>query len=119
MKLIRDVLDKQALDRTGKNLGKVDGILAEIRPGRPPRVVAVEIGGVALARRLGPRPGRWASTFAAWLGGERRREAYRIPLSRVRDIGIDIAIDLESSATPVFDWQDWLRDKIIRHIPGA
>ena len=53
MDLVRDDLDKQLGDRQGKPIGRIDGIVMEIEEGRQPRVVAVEVGSVAQARRLG------------------------------------------------------------------
>lgn len=119
MELIRDILDKQVLDREQTKIGKVDGIIAELRAGEPPRVAFVEIGTVALARRLGPRIGRWASRLGERLGGEAHREPYRIAWSRVRDIGVDIEVDIDVRETTIFDWQDWLRDHVIGRIPGS
>jgi hypothetical protein len=37
----------------------------------------------------------------------------------VRDVGVDIDLDLDVRDTPVFDWQTWLRDHVIARIPGA
>ena len=71
------------------------------------------------ARRLGPRLGRLVSRLSARLGGEAHREPYRIAWHRVRDIGVDIGLDLDVHETTVFDWQDWLRDHIVGKIPGA
>ena len=119
MELIRDILDKQVVDREQTKIGKVDGIVAELRSGQPPRVIAVEIGTVALARRLGPRIGRWASRLGERLGGEPHRQPCRIPWSKVRDIGVDIEFDVDVGETTIFDWQDWLRDHLIGRIPGA
>jgi hypothetical protein len=119
LELIRDILDKQVLDREQTKIGKVDGIIAELRAGEPPRVAFVEIGTVALARRLGPRIGRWASRLGERLGGEAHREPYRIAWSRVRDIGVDIEVDIDVRETTIFDWQDWLRDHVIGRIPGS
>ena len=119
MELVRDILDKQVVDRHETKMGKVDGIVAELREGAPPRIAFIEIGSVALARRLGPRLGRLVSRLSARLGGEAHREPYRIEWHRLRDIGVDIELDLEVHETTIFDWQDWLRDHVVGKIPGA
>ncbi|TGP86000.1 MULTISPECIES: PRC-barrel domain-containing protein [unclassified Mesorhizobium] len=119
MDLLRDLLDKQVVDRNGVKIGKVDGIMAQLRPDRPPRIVAIELGSITLARRLGSRPGRWMVWLAAKLGGERHAEPHRIPWKKVRDIGVDIEVDIDVHRTAIFDWQDWLRDHVIGRIPGA
>jgi sporulation protein YlmC with PRC-barrel domain len=51
MDLIRDVLDKQIVDRTGDRLGKVDGLVLTLTDGGRPRVTAIEVGPTILARR--------------------------------------------------------------------
>jgi hypothetical protein len=53
------------------------------------------------------------------LGGREHREPYRIAWSKVRDIGVDIQFDIDVRETPIFDWQDWLREHVIGRIPGA
>ena len=119
MDLLRDILDKQVIDREQIKIGKVDGLAAELRPGMPPRVVAIELGSITLARRLGARPGRWMAWLAAGLGGQRHAKPHRIAWNTVRDIGVDIHVDIDVRRTPIFDWQDWLRDHVIGRIPGA
>ena len=59
MDLIRDVLDNQIVDREGRNMGRVDGIVGELRPGQPVRVACIELGPPTLAGRLHPRLGEW------------------------------------------------------------
>jgi sporulation protein YlmC with PRC-barrel domain len=119
MDLLREILDKQVVDREQVKIGKVDGLVAELRQGKPPRIVAVELGSITLARRLGARPGRWMARLAARLGGKRHAEPHRIAWNKVRDIGVDIGFDIDVQQTAIFDWQDWLRDHIIGRIPGA
>ncbi|WP_136620827.1 MULTISPECIES: hypothetical protein [Mesorhizobium] len=119
MDLLRDLLDKQVVDRKQVKIGKVDGLVAELRPDKPPRIVAIELGAITLARRLGARPGRWMAWLAARLGGERHAEPHRIAWKKVRDIDVDIKVDIDVRRTAIFDWQDWLRDHVIGRIPGA
>src|SRR5215213_7356271 len=94
MELVHDVLDKQVVDRKQVKMGKVDGLVIELRDGEAPRVAGLEIGAVALARRLGPRIGRWASRIGERLGGAKHREPHRIPWTKVRDVGVDVDVDL-------------------------
>jgi hypothetical protein len=119
MDLIRDVLDKQVKDRHHRNMGKVDSIVAELCEGMPPRVIAIEIGSIALMRRLGPRAEQWMTNVAAWLGGLRHSEPHRVGWEKIRDIGSDIELDVDVGETAIFDWQNWLRDRVIGRIPGA
>src|SRR4051812_28508278 len=59
MELVRDVLDKQIVDRNGRRAGRVDGIALELRSDLPPRVVAVLVGPIVLGERLHVAIGRW------------------------------------------------------------
>lgn len=116
MELGREVLDQQLVDMTGVNMGKVDGVVLELREGMPPRVAAVLTGGHLFARRLHPRIGRWARRIAeAW--GPGPLEPLRIPWSQVKKIGVDVKVEVP--ADRAMPWEHWVRDHIIRRIPGA
>lgn len=118
MNLIRDVLDNQIVDRNQRKMGKVDGVVMELCEGQPPRLAYIEVGGPTLARRLHPRLGRWVTSLGRkW--GSNHGEPFRIPWSKVRDVGIDVEVDLEAESTPAFAWEHWLREHIIGRIPGA
>jgi hypothetical protein len=119
MELIRDILDKQVVDRTQTKIGKIDGLIVELREGKPPRVAYAELGSIVLARRLGVSFEYWARRLATKLGGERHREPHRLAWHLVRDIGVDIEFDIDADETAIVDWQKWLRDHIVAHIPGA
>jgi sporulation protein YlmC with PRC-barrel domain len=108
--LIRDVLDKQVLARNGVKLGKVDAIVIELDGKAAPKVAFIEMGAAVLARRLGSWPG--AACRSLGIGKPRR-----IPWERVSKIGLNIEIDV--AADELTGWQRWLRDRVIRRIPGA
>ena len=94
MDLVRDVLDEQLVDGRGRNIGKVDGIVIELRSDGPPRVVAIEIGGGTAAERL-PRVFRHVARALSRALLPRGRRTRRIPWSRLhfgaRDIRVDAA----------------------------
>ena len=115
--LIRDVLDTQVLDRKKQPLGKVDGIGLELRDGAAPRVAYLEIDGVTAWRRLGARFGRWAARIASrW---QRGGHPYRFRWSQVRDLGIDLEIDVDAERTPTFGLERWLRERFVKRLPGG
>jgi hypothetical protein len=58
MDLVRDILDMAVVDRNGREMGRADGILIEVRGDKPPLVRAIEIGPAVLASRLHPALGR-------------------------------------------------------------
>src|SRR5947207_10283951 len=82
MHLISDVVDKELVDHAHDPMGMADGILIELRDGKPPRVLAIESGFPVLARRLHPRLEAWVRAIGRrW--GVRRGQVFRIPWSRV------------------------------------
>jgi hypothetical protein len=116
--LIRDVLDKQILDPDGCKIGKVDGIVLQLRANRPPRVIAIDISQSAAWRRLHQRLG----DFAEWLrarfepGMERPP---RILFEHVVRGGIDVHVDIPAKRTRALVWEDWLEDRVVAKIPGG
>jgi sporulation protein YlmC with PRC-barrel domain len=118
MRLGQAILDQQVCDPKGELMGKVDGIIVELRPSRPPRVARLVIGGGTAARRIHPR-------FARWLLRWRRRwgppgdSPLEVPWSEVRKIGIDVKVGLSAELTSALAWEHWVRDRIIGRIPGA
>jgi sporulation protein YlmC with PRC-barrel domain len=118
MDLVRDMLDKRILDRKGVSLGRVDGIVLEVRAGRRPVVAAIESGLPTLARRLH----RVLVYFAEALeraAGTSDGSPLRIPCSKVSEVGTDVTVDLEARETGAFAWEDWVRRTVIGRIPGS
>lgn len=118
MELGLEVLDQQVIDRHGELMGKVDGILLELRAGRPPRVASLVIGGGTAARRIHPR---WAEWLLRWRRrwGPRDDQPLVVPWSQVMKIGIDVQVDLDAKQSSAWAWENWLRDHVIGRIPGA
>jgi hypothetical protein len=117
MNLVRDCLDKQMEDRVKRRMGRVDGIVLELETGRPPRVAYVELGVKTLMNRLSPRLGKVIERFL-----DRRHiktAPYRIAWSQVR-VGLNhVEADVEAEKTPALEWEVWLREKVIKRIPGG
>jgi hypothetical protein len=115
--LVGDVLDSQLLDRAGRPMGMADGLVLELREGRAPRIVHIEVGGEVAWARVHPRLGRWAAAFARlWRNDP---EPLRIPWAKVRDVGVDVRVDMDARRTPAFALEHWLRRHVIDHIPGS
>jgi sporulation protein YlmC with PRC-barrel domain len=110
MDLIRDVLDNQIVDRNQCRLGKVDGIVIELREGKPPLLRYIETGWLTKARRVHPRLARW---MGRWLS-----HPYRIPWTSIRDVGVDLEVALDARDTPLLRTEERLR-RILSRIPGA
>jgi sporulation protein YlmC with PRC-barrel domain len=117
LELARDLLDKQVVDRDETKMGRVDGLVLELREGKPPRVDHLEMGSAVLARRLGPRIERWVSAFRQRIGVQKAGR-YRVPWERVQEIvPYQVKLDVKVDETPAFAWEHWLRDHVIAHIP--
>ena len=105
MRLIRDVLDNQLVDRKKVKIGKADGIVIEVRESGPPKILSIETGLLTKARRIHP-------ALAAWIG--RWSSPYRIGWSQVRDVGIDIDVDIDAENTPLWRVEKRLRNIVMR-----
>jgi sporulation protein YlmC with PRC-barrel domain len=118
MELGRDVLDQQVSDRNGIAMGRVDGVVLELRTGKPPRVARLTVGGPALLRRISPALSRSAERWRKrW--GPQERSGLEVPWSKVLKVGIDVKVDVDAERTPAMAWERWVRERIIGRIPGA
>ena len=119
MHVIRDLLDKQLLDRDGVPFARVDAVVAEVRDGAPPRVLELQLGFVPLARRLGAWAERWAEAMhKRW--SVRRSARYAVPWEDVTEVHMHhISIGRRAEKTAGFDWERWLRRNVIDRIPGS
>ena len=102
MDLIRDLLDKQVVDRNGREMGRVDSVILEMRAGAPPRVAAIELGPAVLAARVHPILGRWVGALehAAGVGdGEPVRIAFEDIVSIADHVKVDRSVGESGVAT--------------------
>jgi hypothetical protein len=119
MQIVRDVLDKQVLDRDSKKVGRVDGLILCLRDGAPPVVDSLELGWVTIAMRIHPKVGRLAEAIHRRLK-VRRVARYHIPWTQVLDVDAHrVKVDVEVDKTPAADWEHWLRKHIVEKMPGS
>ncbi len=119
MHLVRDILDTQLVDREGQGLGRVDGILLRLRDGAPPRFVAMEVGAVTLARRIHPAVARVVRWLVRRVAPVRVR-AVRYAPQLIRDVGVDVEIDVVASDDPrLLRVEKWLSRHVVARIPGG
>jgi hypothetical protein len=112
MKLFCDLLDKQLVEKSGTKIGRVDGLVA-IWDGKQPRVVALETGLSALARRSG------FARVLRRLFGSPDVGAFRIAWAKVRKVDLEIRVDLRMIDTPLHRLHAMLRRELLNHIPGS
>jgi hypothetical protein len=116
--LAREVLDKQVVDRDEAKMGRVDGIILELRGDQPPRVRTLEMGFVVLARRVHPRLEAWVERLRRF--SVRKTARQRVDWSKVMEVKpYHLQLDVKAIETPAFDWEVWLRDHVVAKLPGA
>jgi hypothetical protein len=115
--LARDLLDNEVLDRNGRPMGRVDGIVVEIRDGAPPRVAGIEIGPAVLAFRVHPVLGRWVAALEVGLGIDEGRPL-RIPFTDILGLAGHVRVDRAIGETSAGNVERALR-RIVSRIPGA
>lgn len=117
--LVRDILDKQLIDRFGERMGRADGVVIALRDDEQPVVDHLQLGAEVLARRLG-RP---VVRLVKWM---RRRFPVReeavqiVRWPSVAEItSHHLKLDLDAQHTPAADWERWLSQHIVEKIPGS
>lgn len=117
MDLVHDVLDKKVVDRNGRDMGRVDSIVVDIRDGAPPRVVALEIGPAVLAYRIHPVLGRIVSGLEHAFGVDEGRPL-RIAMGKILGIADHVKVDVAAGQTSAAAVEQLVRRWVSR-IPGA
>ena len=115
--LIHDVLDKEVVDRHGREMGRADSIVLLLRPGRQPEVTAIEMGPAVLAYRVRPIWGRLMSAVEHALGIDEGRPL-RSPLGDVLGISAHVKVDRSYGETVAATVEQRLR-KWIGSLPGS
>jgi hypothetical protein len=119
MHVVHDLLDQQIVDRDECELGRVDGLVAELRDGAPPRIIRIEVGFVPLARRISRRFESFAERMHKRLG-VRRSARYGIPWTSVIESTLRrVKVDVCAEETVAYDWERWLRAHVVEKIPGS
>jgi sporulation protein YlmC with PRC-barrel domain len=115
--LVRDVLDKLVIDRNGREMGRVDGVVLDAQHGRPLRVAAIEIGPSVLAHRVHPVCGRLVEAAEHAVGIPDRPPCH-IPFSDISEFGITLRVNVAIGATSAAAGEDWAREKLPAWLGG-
>jgi hypothetical protein len=106
------------IDREGRKMGRVDGIIIETGGQGRPRVVSVEVGPTTLAGRL-PRPlSVWATALIRRISGSSNLSV-SVPWNKITIMRNEVRADIDSDKTDARLIEHWVRDRIIKRIPGA
>jgi sporulation protein YlmC with PRC-barrel domain len=111
MDLIRDLLDKPVVDRHGREMGRVDSIVIDVRGDAPPRVSAIEIGPAVLAYRIRPFFGRLIAGLEHAFGIDEGRPL-RIPFNEILDMRDRIKVDRAFGETAAATVERRLRARV-------
>ena len=119
MDLARDLLDVQLIDPQQRPIGRVDGILLELRDGEPPRIAAIEVGALTALRRVHPSLARCVRGLVLrWLGVSWR--PVRIRLEHWGRVGVDIEIRVgERTERRMLRLEQWLASRVVQRLPGG
>jgi hypothetical protein len=115
--LVRDMLDKKVVDRNGREMGRADSLVLELREGVPPRVAGLELGPAVLAHRIHPTLGRWMAGLEYALGIAEGRPL-RIPFSEILEMNDQVRVDRAVGETAAATLEHRLR-KWVGSIPGS
>src|SRR5215211_5937703 len=108
MDLVRDMLDKKVVDRNGRDMGRVDGIVLGVDALEPPSVLALELGPAVLAARVRPWFGRWVAAFEYAFGVAEGRPV-RILVKDILHVHNQIKVDVAFGDTPAATIEQRLR----------
>ena len=117
MDVVRDVLDQRVVDRNGREMGRVDGVLLDQHPGRPPRLAAILIGPSVLGDRLHPRLGRVVKALEQRLGLDRDRPT-RINFAEIDDIDDKVRVRVGIGDTAAAAVEQRIRRWLLK-LPGS
>jgi hypothetical protein len=109
--LMRDIMDGQLETRDGREIGRVDDVVATFRSDGCLVLTDLVTGPEALACRVSSR---LAPIVHALLRG---RFEHRIPLAEVEEIGPTLKLRGSEYATGTAE--QWLTDHLLRFIPGS
>jgi sporulation protein YlmC with PRC-barrel domain len=117
MDVARDVLDTNVVDRNGREMGRVDGILLDQQAGRPLRLAAIVIGPAALGDRLHPAVGRIVRRIEKRFGLDPNRPVH-IDFADIDSVEDKVRLRLTVGETAVEAVEQRLRAWVVR-LPGA
>jgi hypothetical protein len=117
MDVVRDVLDKIVVDRNGREMGRVDGILLDDQPNQPIRLAAIVIGPAALGDRLHPSLGRFVRRIERWCGLDQNRPTH-IQFVDIDNVAAKVQVSVTMSDTAVAAVEQCLRAWVL-WLPGA
>jgi sporulation protein YlmC with PRC-barrel domain len=115
--LVRDLLDKQLVDRRHEPMGRVDGVVLTFADGEQPRVASLESGMGVGGERVSGLLGRCVRA-AGRRWGLREGKPLEIAWEDVARVGIETVLDLDANDTVALAWEHWLRERVVSRLPS-
>jgi sporulation protein YlmC with PRC-barrel domain len=115
--VVRDLLDQQVIDGNGREIGRVDGIVVQVRDGEPPLLRSFLIGSTVLGDRLHPTVSRWCAALERALGIADRRPI-EIRLSEIVEVDHEVKVRATSHEVAADAVEQRLRPWLAK-IPGG
>jgi len=114
------LLDRQVIGPDDEQICKIDDLeLTQAAPDEPYYVTAILVGPAALGPRIGGPLGRLMVWLHRRLHSSHGAEPSRVDWAVVSEISSAVRIVLRPPQTGVRSLEDWLREHLIDHIPGA
>ena len=116
--LVRDMLDSQLRDKHGRDCGRVDSIVLELRRDGPAVATHIEVGLFVALRRVNARMAKWLERAASWLPVP--LDTVKFSLDRFSHQGhiIELPVDSESDSH-LMRAEKYLRTHVVERIPGG
>jgi hypothetical protein len=115
--LVRDLLDKQLVDRRHDPMGRVDGIVLTFADDQQPSVSSLESGLGVAAERVSRLLGRGVRA-AGRRWGLREGKPMEIAWRDVARVGIETVLDLNATQTLAQAWEQWLSEHVVSWLPS-
>jgi sporulation protein YlmC with PRC-barrel domain len=113
------LLDRQVIDRDGRELGKVDDVEFTVGADGQIRVSALLLGPQAFGQRMGGPLGRLVESLAERLHPAEHPDPVRVPYDWIATIGSAVVLTVPRDRLPEPMLETWLREHLIDRIPGA
>ena len=116
--LVRDVLDSLLCDKQGRDCGRVDSIVVELRRDGPAVATHIEVGLFIALRRVSAPMAKWLERSASWLPVP--LDTVKFSLERFSHQGHIIELPVDSEAdSHLMRTEKWLRRHVVERIPGG
>jgi sporulation protein YlmC with PRC-barrel domain len=120
MLLVRQIMDKEIVDRNGFKAGKVDDLVLDLRSGEAPVVAALVTGPGSLPPILGRKADqalRWGRRLL--LGALHDPQPQLIEWKHVDHIDVAVHLDIEREEADMMRTEDAVWNRWIRWLPFA